>query len=385
MKQILRILIAAMAIAFVACEDPNEGVTPDMTIASLGTPDNNEIWFTTTDGKVLLSLHENAFDAPIQEVIYIDGGVNIIRFTKEVTGIGDEAFRDCTNIFNLSLPNSVTTIGDAAFFDCKNMECLTLGAGLRSSGKDAFEGCYNLRTLHIPSIMMWCNISFANKKSNPLYFSENFIIEGDKIRELNIPDGIEEINDYAFVYNIYLETVNVSRSVKSIGRDAFEGCDNIYKVTTESINSWCGIDFENELSNPLSIATKLYENDTLVRNINIEGVSNIYSYTFINCTSLESFIADNSLEEIGVDTFRNCKGLREISLGNRILVLGKQAFWNCEALQSVICQATTPPMLGNDSVFGRNAEDRKIYVPSASLDTYKNTWSSYANAIFAIE
>jgi hypothetical protein len=45
----------------------------------------------------------------------------------------------------------------------------------------------------------------------------------------------------------------------------------------------------------------------------------------------------------------------------------------------VYCKATTPPV-GGDSMFKDNASDRKIYVPSASVDAYKaaSVWSTYA-------
>jgi hypothetical protein len=279
---------------------------------------------------------------------------------------------------------NASTTSRKAFFDCKNMECITLGSGLRSCGIEAFEGCYNLRSLHIPSIAMWFRIAFASKKSNPLYFTENFIINGEKIRELNTPDGVETIHDYAFIYNTYLESVNISRSVKSIGKDAFEGCENIKKVNTESVKSWCGIDFKSELSNPLSIAMTLYENGAVVSRIDLTNTSHIYSYTFINCTSLKSFSSDNTLEEIGVDAFRNCSALATVSLGAGVSSIDKQAFMNCKKLASITCRATTPPALGNNDVFSLNADGRKFYVPSTSLESYKEQWSKYASDIESI-
>ena len=383
--KVLRAICVILALGFVACNKSDYTPAPDLTIASLGTPENNEIWFTTVDGWDLRALDKTAFNTPVSEVVNSEFDIGVIRFEEAVTEIGDNAFNGCHNLFNISLPNSVTTIGERAFYDCKNMECLTLGGGLRNCGIEAFEGCYNLRSLHIPSIAMWFRIAFASKKSNPLYFTENFIITGEKIRELNTPDGVETIHDYAFIYNTYLESVNISRSVKSIGKDAFEGCENIKKVNTESVKSWCGIDFKNELSNPLSIAMTLYENGAVVSRIDLTNTSHIYSYTFINCTSLKSFSSDNTLEEIGVDAFRNCSALQSVSLGNKLIAIGKQAFWNCEILDKIVCQATTPPTLGNSSTFGRNAEGRKIYVPAASVDTYKSSWSTYADDIYAIE
>ena len=382
--KIFRILFALVALALFACEEPDYGTTPDTTIASLGTPENNEIWFTTTDGKVLLNLDETAFNVAIAEVIYSEYDINVIRFEGDVTTIGEGAFEECTNIFNLSLPNSVNSIGDYAFYDCKNMECLTLGEGIRSCGAEAFEGCYNLRSLHVPSIYSWCHIAFANRNANPLYFAEHLLIMGTKITSLNIPMGIEAINDYAFSYAVGIKNVTIPTTLKTIGKDAFEGCDNINEVHISSIKAWCGIDFESEWSNPLSLSRNLYLNGEAVSDVDISGVKNIYSYTFINCDTISSFKSDNALESIGKDAFRNCPTLATVSLGAGINNIGKQAFMNCKALASFTCYATTPPVLGNNDVFSLNADGRKFYVPSTSLDSYKEQWSKYATDIVPI-
>ena len=51
----------------------------------------------------------------------------------------------------------------------------------------------------------------------------------------------------------------------------------------------------------------------------------------------------------------------------------------------VKCLATTPPQIG-DSVFGiisgsGDIAQYKIYVPAASVDAYKTSWSEYADRI----
>jgi hypothetical protein len=65
--------------------------------------------------------------------------------------------------------------------------------------------------------------------------------------------------------------------------------------------------------------------------------------------------------------------------------IGRYAFYDCTTLASVTVEPTTPPTLGS-SIFGNNASGRKIYVPSASVDTYKaaSGWSDYASDIEAI-
>ena len=381
--KIFRLLCALLAVALIACEEPNYGSTASTTIGSLGRPAENEIWFTTTDGKVLLSLNEDAFNTPIVEVIYDEGGLNIIRFEDAVTTIGEEAFSYCHNIFNLSTPNSVTTIGERAFFDCKNMECLTLGESLRSCGADAFDGCYNLYSLHIPSIQSWCRIAFASKSANPLYYTEHFIIQGEKISELNIPEGTTEISDYAFVYCSRLKSVSIPWSLLHIGKSAFEGCDNISKVKIASLSAWCNIEFEDEMANPLSIAKQLYKGEAKISNVELDGVAEIHPYAFINCTSIVSFKASDRLSAIGTDAFRNCSSLVKVELGSGISQIGKQAFMNCKGLKSVTCKAQTPPTLGNNDVFSYNHEARKFYVPTTAVEAYKadGMWSRYGSSI----
>ena len=59
------------------------------------------------------------------------------------------------------------------------------------------------------------------------------------------------------------------------------------------------------------------------------------------------------------------------------------AFYYCQSLESVYCLAPTPPTIGA-SCFGRNANDRKIYVLADAVEAYKTKWKAYANAIFSL-
>jgi hypothetical protein len=62
--------------------------------------------------------------------------------------------------------------------------------------------------------------------------------------------------------------------------------------------------------------------------------------------------------------------------------IGKFAFFGCTSLKEVYCKATTPP-IGGGSMFDSNASNRKIYVPTTSVNAYKSAayWSNYASAI----
>ena len=73
------------------------------------------------------------------------GDVNIPSTTSYngdnygVTRIGASAFKNCTGLISVTIPNSVTNIGNAAFYKCTNIRSLTLGSGVASIGKYAFS------------------------------------------------------------------------------------------------------------------------------------------------------------------------------------------------------------------------------------------------------
>lgn len=383
----IKTIFLFLALSLIGCEEPDYGTIPDVTVPSLGTPLNNEIWFTATDNRGLFAMDQMAFNVAIEEIEYSENSICVIRFVDDVTTIGDGAFSGCTNLKNISIPDSVSEIGKEAFFDCKNLEAITLGMGLRSCGARAFDNCINLFSLHIYSVTDWCKITFADKTSNPAYYSQVLLLDGEKIKELNIPSSITAISPYAFCGNTYLTSISIPASVRSIGIDAFAECENINKVEISNIAKWCTTQFGNESANPLSITQELYMNDKLVTAVDITGIEEVSAYAFINCTSIESFTSDNALLRIGDNCFRNCTSLKTVDLGSSTKELGAQAFMNCSKLNSVVVRATEPPVLANSSVFALNAEDCKFAVPAASLDAYiaDTMWGKFRDYLIAIE
>lgn len=370
----------------VACEEPHQPVTPDTTIASLGTPSDNEIWFTTIDGRHLMALNDEAFNANITDIEYVEYGINVIRFDAPLTTIGAGAFDNCRNIHNVSLPESVTSIGERAFFECIQLECLTLGTKIRECGEKAFDNCLSLYSLHISSIGDWCQIEFANSTANPLCYGATLIVNGHKIKKLEIPAWISHIGDYAFCNFLNISSVKIPAKIKSIGRDAFKGCEGLSSVDIEDLSAWCKIEFATVDSNPLIIAGTLQLNGKTITTLSLEGVEKVVPQAFMGCENITSITTDNQLHTIGDEAFRGCPKLTSVTLGKGVTAINGRAFMGCMELKSVICHATTPPTLADKYVFDYNAEGRNIYVPSESLNAYKShpDWSRYADSIVAL-
>ena len=69
---------------------------------------------------------------------------SVIPDDGSVTSIGDSAFRSCSSLTNITIPDSVTSIGDYAFAYCSSLTSITIPDGVTSIGRYAFYGCSSL-------------------------------------------------------------------------------------------------------------------------------------------------------------------------------------------------------------------------------------------------
>ena len=111
-----------------------------------------------------------------------------------------------------------------------------------------------------------------------------------------------------------------------------------------------------------------------------DGVTEIGQYAFFNCSNLASLTIGSSLQSIGVQAFSRCSKLASVNLPASVTKIEDNAFYDCSNLSSVVIHATSVPTCGNDA-FGLYKSGRKIFVPAASVDTYKAGWTTYANDI----
>ena len=67
-----------------------------------------------------------------------------------VTSIGESAFRGCTSLTAINIPEGVTSIGMGVFFGCKGLTAITLPESVTSIGDSAFFSCSSLTEITIP-------------------------------------------------------------------------------------------------------------------------------------------------------------------------------------------------------------------------------------------
>ena len=101
--------------------------------------EDNKIYYTTTDGKKLFPYNSDSttFGAILISNTY-DNGQGVLVFDDTITSIGKNAFRDCTSLASVTIPNGVTSIGGQAFDGCSSLASITIPDSVTSIGNYAF-------------------------------------------------------------------------------------------------------------------------------------------------------------------------------------------------------------------------------------------------------
>ena len=259
------------------------------------------------------------------------------QYFTSVKFIPDDYFSD-SNLQSISLPQGVTGIGSWAFSGCYNLKNINLPKGLTSIQPHTFKNCTSLTSLIIPETVT--NIG-------------RYAFYGcSKLTTINIPNGITCIEEFTFEKCTSLTSLIIPETVTNIGSYAFYGCS---KLTTINIP---------------------------------EAVYSLGEFTFMDCSSLKSVNIPDGVTRIGTQTFCNCSSLTSVIIPEYVTYIGSGAFSRCLSLVRVDLKPLMCPELPMDSLskysqFSKHSQDRKIYVPSASLEAYKTAegWSEYADDI----
>lgn len=94
-----------------------------------------------SDGTSVSVTYRNSNYKSYSGAVAIPPTVTYNTKTYNVTSIYYDAFRNCSGLTSVTIPNSVTSIGISAFHGCTGLTSITIPESVTSIGSSAFSGC----------------------------------------------------------------------------------------------------------------------------------------------------------------------------------------------------------------------------------------------------
>ena len=268
-----------------------------------------------------------------------------------ITSVGERAFASCSALTSATVEGSDVELGDKAFNSCSSLRSFDF-SNIKIIGDSAFTMCTSLSAVTIPSGVTYIGNEVFRGCSN--------------IKTATIEPSVASINRYMFANCTSLSAITLPSSVRTIDEGAFSGCTSLsgfnYDITTYNMNS--------------------FKECTNLTSVNLDSARTIGDYAFYN-TKLSTVNMPN-VETIGNYVFSSISGLTDVTIGENCLTIGNNAFYSINIPSSTLtitCLAEVPPTISSNLCYSYSL--KAIYVPDASVDTYKaaNRWSTFQSKI----
>ena len=325
-----------------------------------------------------------------------------------VTVVDGNAFKGCSTLTKISIPNTIDLVEVAtAFSACSKLE--------------------EIEVYEVPGnrdVKYWSEGGALVYVDQPTSQTRIFLPLAMK-GSFRIPDGVTTIALKAFAA-VEIEEIIIPASVTQIDQTAFYNCKKLKKVIFEEAK-------EGEISSPLTIASKAFQNCTALESITVpsrftvdaakiteltsifygctnlasidvhkgnqlfssvggvlcdkngttivycpkgrsgvytipSGITAIGDYAFEDCKKITELVIPNHVTEIGAYAFRNNDKVTKITFQGGAIIdldIGMYAFYACDELTTIVYEAGSRVATLGKYAFGYNRKLEKIDLPAS--------------------
>lgn len=292
-----------------------------------------------------------------------NGWQKLVKIPDTVTAIGKEAFKNNTTMISVDIPGTVTSIGDSAFYGCTALLGVIIPDSVQSVGSSCFYGCTNLATVQLSENERFTTVnnqSFYNTAVVNLEMPDNITTIGNwafgkcsKLANLKLPRKIKQIGYWAFGECNALERIEIPKSLENGGKcwnngicgGPFLWCKNLKEVsfeegTTEiSYALFAGATGLEEITIPDTVTVieaYAFTDASNLKTVHFgNAVTKIDNYAFQNCSSLQAAELPDSITEMGEYTFKNCTTLKSVHIPTGRKNITRETFYGCTALSEI--------------------------------------------------
>ena len=140
-----------------------------------------------------------------------------LKYFTGLSNLSDDAFRECSSLTKISLPDNLKRIGNYAFRGCSALTSIIIPPNVTSLGNYAFSFCDGIKSFTIPNSVT--------------YIGEYAFAYSSTLSALELPENLTTINNYLFYYCTSLKDIKIPQSVTSIGYQSFLNCKSLTTIT----------------------------------------------------------------------------------------------------------------------------------------------------------
>ena len=169
------------------------------------------------------------------ELMSPDGTLTI---PSNVSKIGYGAFSNVEGLKTIIIPGTCKIIGKKAFANNKTLEKVIIQDGVEIIDNHAFRNCKSLVSvemansvtkIRVQSFYGDSNLSSINLSDNLNYIGP-WAFDSCKIKEIEIPNGIKELNENVFTNCMSLEKITLPNSLEKIDSTTFRNCSKLTNI-----------------------------------------------------------------------------------------------------------------------------------------------------------
>ena len=237
--------------------------------------------------------------------------------------IDRNSFANCTGLLSMHFPAQLTSIGERAFSGCTGLKEITFSSRVTATGVASFADCTSLQTVNVPE--------------------NNAIVT---ISHKSFQNCVALTGDITFANATFIDTYAFNKAAANEGTHLtlrFPAMVNIGTSGDNHIFTDSGVEKIYFGDDVAKMTLNNYNNCTRLTVIEIAGVAEGFSfssYTFRNCTALQSFCIPEGVTSLPNRMFENCTSLGAVYLPSTLTAINSGSndhatFKNCKSLYFV--------------------------------------------------
>ena len=268
--------------------------------------------YTGTDTELTLprvTPNGNPYDVAMNAFLFFSAPTAIDMSAAEISELGGNTNGTLRSLTSVTLPETLKSVGQR-FFENSKISEIDLPDGLETIGNYAFSGCSSLSSISLPQSLTDIGIEA---------FKETAIANAE------IPSQITYLKNGLFENCTALESADLPEALKQIGDKVFKGAEKLAAVNMPS-----GVtDIGAEAFYGCKDLTGFVDSDGVVRFYLPEGITAVSDGCFAYCPLKTSFTIPDQILSIGDAAFKNTY-LKELTISESLKSIGAEAFSGSE-------------------------------------------------------